>query len=139
MILAVLDTTVLVSGFSGHQGAPAELINAWRSGTFQLIVSEPILIELANAWGEPYWRSRITRRDVEAAMALLRSRAIVTPIMIDVSGIATHPEDDLILATALSSGAEFLITGDRKLQELRHVELVTILSPRSFLDHLALL
>lgn len=104
MILAVLDANVLVSGFPGQHGAPAALIATWRDGRFQMIVSEPILDELAKAWQQPYWRSRISPRDAGAALALLRSKAIVSPVNIEVSGIATHPEDDLILATALSSG-----------------------------------
>jgi hypothetical protein len=44
--------------------------------------------------------------------------------------VATHPEDDLILATALSGAADYLITGDSKLQKLGTFQSVTILSPR---------
>jgi predicted nucleic acid-binding protein len=53
-----------------------------------------------------------------------------------VAGIATHPEDDLIVATALSAKADYLVTGDRKLLELGTYAGITFVSPRGFLDHL---
>jgi predicted nucleic acid-binding protein len=53
---------------------------------------------------------------------------------VTVTGVATHPEDDLVLAAAVSAGADYLVTGDRKLQALDTFEGVRILSPRQFLD-----
>ena len=49
------------------------------------------------------------------------------------SGIATHPEDDVVLATAVSAKARYLVTGDAKLQDLRTYQDVTIFSARAFL------
>ena len=52
-----------------------------------------------------------------------------------VHGIATHAEDDLVLATALSAGTEFLITGDQKfLHRVPGYEGVRLLSPPEFLS-----
>lgn len=45
-------------------------------------------------------------------------------------------EDDLILATAASANADYLITGDRGLQQLGTYAGTKILSPRQFLDAL---
>jgi predicted nucleic acid-binding protein len=66
----------------------------------------------------------------------LRKRAIVSPITASVHGIATHPEDDMILATAVSGHADYLVTGDSKLERLGKYKSVTILSPRRFLETL---
>lgn len=65
---------------------------------------------------------------------LIRLRARLTPLSIEVHGIATHPEDDLILATALSAPVDYLVTGDRKLQALGVYQGVAILTSRAFLD-----
>lgn len=69
---------------------------------------------------------------------MLRSEAIVTPLTLTVTGVATHPEDDLILATAVAGGASFLVTGDRKLRAVETFRDVAILSPREFLTRLTL-
>jgi uncharacterized protein len=54
-----------------------------------------------------------------------------------VSGVASHPEDDLILATAASGAADYLVTGDRQLLALGTFYEVRIVSARQFLDTLA--
>ncbi|MBI4492031.1 MAG: hypothetical protein HY690_04490 [Chloroflexi bacterium] len=64
----------------------------------------------------------------------MRGEATITPLTAVVQGVATHPEDDLVLATAVSAGADYLVTGDHHLQELGTYRDVTILSPRAFLD-----
>ena len=47
--------------------------------------------------------------------------------------LATHPEDDLVLAAAVSARSDYLVTGDKKLQDLRSYQGVTIVTPREFL------
>jgi predicted nucleic acid-binding protein len=50
-----------------------------------------------------------------------------------VLGIATHPEDDVVLATALSGNAQFLVTGDYKLVERKHYQGLILVTVRAFL------
>lgn len=69
-------------------------------------------------------------------MRLLRRTAVQTPITVEVRGVATHPEDDLILATALSAGAQYLATGDLKVQRLGTYQGVRLLSPRALVEEL---
>ena len=53
----------------------------------------------------PYFRSRLSPTEIEAAFARLRTEARIQSITVHVAGIATHPEDDLVLATALRACA----------------------------------
>jgi predicted nucleic acid-binding protein len=48
--------------------------------------------------------------------------------------LPTHPEDDLILATAVSAQADYLVTGDNALLGLGAFQDVMTLSSRAFLD-----
>ena len=137
MIVAVLDTNVLASGVAGiarEESTPGELLRRWRAMAFTLIVSEPILTELARTLTNPYFRNRLSTADIEAALARLQTDARIQPVTVHVAGVATHPEDDLILATALSSGARYLVTGDKPLLERGAYRTTRILSPRSFLE-----
>ena len=137
MIIAVLDTNVLVSGFPAQRGVPAALIGFWRQGLYHLVVSDAILSELTETWRAPYWQARYSPMEAADAIALLRADAIVVPLTAHVAGVATHPEDDLILATAVSSGAGYLVTGDRRLRTIGAYADVAILSPREFFSLLA--
>lgn len=67
---------------------------------------------------------------------LLRTKAIMVSLTTEVTGVATHPEDDLILATAVASGVASLVNGDRKLRALGTFRGVSLLSPRGFLARL---
>ena len=58
----------------------------------------------------------------------------VTEITVTVSGIAPSDKDDLVLATAKSAAAEYVVTGDEEFQSIGSWEGVQIVSPRQFLD-----
>jgi uncharacterized protein len=135
----VLDTNVLASGLAGFRtpsSTVAKLLKLWRLGGFELVTSEPILTELAHTLQSAYFRQRLTPAQINSAMSLFRSETTITPVTTKVQGVATHPEDDLILATAVSANADYLVTGDTKLARLGRYKAVTILSPKGFLETL---
>lgn len=136
MIVAVLVTNVLASGFIGEEkpdSAPGELIRRWRAKNFALIVSDHILAELADTFGDPYFTCRLSSTSIAEALAALRVDAVIQPITVAVAGVASHPEDDPVLATALSARAPYLVTGDRRLRERIAYRGTQMLSPRQFL------
>jgi putative PIN family toxin of toxin-antitoxin system len=129
----VLDTNILASGAISATGTVSNILGAWRSGQFSVIASSPILDELERTFQKPYFRRYLTDTQSSRFLQLLRKRATVSPITVSVHGIATHPEDDLILATAVSAKADYLVTGDAKLQHLGTYKRMRILSPQRFL------
>ena len=140
MIAAVLDTNVLASGIVGFRNpasVPGQLLRAWRQSRFELIVSGPILTELSRTLAKRYFRRRLTAQQLRRTHRLLRRRAVPVRITSVVTGVATHPEDDLILSTAISAQAGYLVTGDHQLRSLGSHGNTVILSPREFLDMLA--
>jgi uncharacterized protein len=137
VIRAVLDTNVLASGFvefAKAERAPARLLRLWRDQRFALVMSAEILTELLNTFADPYFRRQLTTQQIHAAQLLLQKEAIWQPFTARISGAATHPEDDQILAAAVSAQAEYLVTGDKKLQQLGTYQGVRLISPRAFLD-----
>ena len=137
MIRAVLDTNVLASGFvaiATAERAPARLLRLWREQRFALVLSAEILTELLDTFADPYFRRQLTQEQIDAAQHLLQEEAIWTLLTLRVSGVATHPEDDLVLATAISAPAEYLVTGDKNLQQLGTYQGVRVVSPRTFVD-----
>lgn len=108
----------------------------WHARAFQLIASQPILDEFARTLEKPYFARRLSGEQRRQNLALLREEATVVPITAKVEGVASHREDDLVLATAVSAKVDYLVTGDRALQALGNYRGVTILSPRAFLETL---
>ena len=131
-----LDTTALPSGFTNAAGPAGQVLVSWLHGQFDLITSEHILAELSRTFHKPYFSRRLGKQRIANNLALLRSAACLVSITVAVQGVASHPEDDLVVATALSGQADYLITGDHHPQALGSYQVVTILSPRSFLHQL---
>jgi uncharacterized protein len=139
MIRTVLDSNVLASGIVGIDvlnSTPGELIRRWRRHELIIVTSDHILQEVERALAKPYFSSRLSARQASGAMQLLKRRTEHTGIKVTVSGIATHPEDDLVLATAISAKVQYLITGDTGLQSLDSFRGVRIMSPARFMTHL---
>ena len=138
MTVAAFDTNLLASGIirANPNAAPARLLDSWRAGAglFSLAISEHILSELARTFTKPYFAARITAPEADEAILRLRSAALLTELTIAVRGVATQPADDLVLATAVSAEADFLVTADIALQQLGVYQGVRIVSPRAFLD-----
>ncbi len=138
MISAVLDTNILASGTVSSINAPGQILDAWRDGKFLLVTSDHIINELERTFKKPYFQQHLTTTQVSAFIDLLRNEALVTPITVNVQGVATHPADDLTLATAVSAKANYLVTGDEPF--LRKVgnmyKETTLLTPNDFLKKL---
>ncbi len=129
----VIDTNTLASGAIAPAGGTlATLITSLRAGAFELFLSKFILEELARTLTKPYFRQRVSPADVRTYFVMIAAAASVIPITAMVRGVAAHPEDDLILATAVSARAHYLVTGDRQLQALGSYQRVSILSPSDF-------
>lgn len=141
MIRAVLDTNVLASGLVGLESrtsAPGIILARWLAGSgagpFELVASPHILAELEQTLAKPYFRTRRLRTQIEAAERFVNSVATVVVPTIDVSGVAPHAADDLVLAAAVTAEADYLVTGDKRFLAVGSYAGVTIISPRAFLD-----
>jgi uncharacterized protein len=135
VISAVLDTNVLAAAFVGFRrpdSTARRLLQAWRDDRFSLVVSEHIIGELIRTLERPYFRQRLSPAQRSHAVSLLLNYAtVVTPVAF-VSGVAAHPEDDLILSTAVSSAADYLVTGDKQLLALGQFSGLQIVSVAEF-------
>ena len=96
-------------------------------------MSDPLLAEVERTLTNAYFIQRLPVAERQSFLTLLRRRAVLTQLTITVTGIAAHPEDDLMLSTALSGDAQFLVTGDHKLLGLKTYEGVVIVSVHEFL------
>lgn len=142
MIKALLDTNILVSGFVSFkhpERPPAQILHAFRAGLFELVISEDILEEVQETLKDPYFKNRLSSEDIIEAITLLIEETTIASVTVEIHGVATHPEDDLILAAAVSAKVDYLVTGDGPL--LRKVgssyQGVRLVTPKDFLKILA--
>jgi putative PIN family toxin of toxin-antitoxin system len=135
-VIVVLDANILARSALSRTTAVSAIIDAWRAQAFTLAISTHIMAEMARTLQKPYFATRLNRADRLAYQELLYTDATLVAITVEVAGVATHPEDDLVLATAISASADYLVTRDRKLLALRSYQGVTMLSPTELLQQL---
>lgn len=118
----VLDTNIFLSGLMLPDSFPGKIISAWRSSAFELVLSEPMLTEIARMLAYPKIRKRIawTDEEINNFTSLLRFRAEIADIQ-GIHAVVPRDKDDApVLATFIASGADCLVSGDQDLLELRN-------------------
>ena len=114
----VLDTNVLVSGLARSTGAPGRVVEAWRAGEFELVVSDALLDEAGRVFTYPRVRALLDKGGITAAMInefleIIRFKAISVATAGVTVLVAPRDAGDLHVVQAfVASGAEFLVTGD---------------------------
>lgn len=140
MTAVVLDTNVIVSGVAAASRRARSLtgavFQAWRLDRFELVTSRHILDEVSSTLAKPYFVRRLTPRQIARVVDLLEQQSRIVLPDVTVVGVATHPEDDLILATAVAGECEFLVTGDRPLRNVSKYRDISIVTPSEFLEAL---
>lgn len=99
---------------------PGKIVAAWRKRNFVLIVSEPLLEEIARVLAYPKIRKRLGWNDeiISRYIALLRFEAELVSVIGVEAHVPADPNDNHLLATLIASQADYLITGDSDFDEL---------------------
>lgn len=111
----VLDTNLLVSGVIAA-GLPRRLVDGAKAGEFELCTSEVLLAELL----EVLCRSKFSARLAQAGLTPqsivddLRRIAVVVSPADTPRVVPTDPDDDHIIAAAVTGQADLIASGDKR-------------------------
>ena len=127
----VMDTNVFVSGVF-FSGPPYQILKAWQSGKFELVLSPEILDEYQRV-GEILAEER-PRIDLNPMLNFVIEHAkVYRPTKLR-EPVCEDPDDDKFLACALASGSGVIISGDKHLLNVSGYQGIQILKPREFVD-----
>jgi uncharacterized protein len=127
----VMDTNVFVSGVF-FSGPPYQILQAWQSGGFELVVSQEILDEYQRV-GEILAEER-PNIDLKPILTFVIERAKVYKPSKLKEPVCEDPDDDKFLACALASGSRVIISGDKHLLKVSGYQGIEVLKPREFVD-----
>jgi len=127
----VIDTNVLVSGvFFG--GYPGQVLDAWRDGWIDLVVSPDILEEYRRVGEE--LESRFQGVSIAPFLALAAMHARVVEPLELTEAVATDPDDDKFFACALAADCRLIISGDKHVLAASGFRSIEVVKPRQFVD-----
>lgn len=136
MIKVVLDTNLFVSAILTSTGNPAKIFNLVKEGKIILISSFSILEEINKVLLYPHIKKLhgFSQKEVEKQVKKLARIATFTAGNLKIEVIKDDPTDDKYLECALEGGADFIISGDRHLKDLKIFKGVRIISPAEFIE-----
>jgi len=130
-VKVVLDTNVFVSG-AFFSGPPFQILQAWRDGKIQLVISPEILYEYRRV-GEILAEEYLTI-DLEPILEYAIHHAVVFSAPPLPERVCDDADDDKFLACALASGSNLVVSGDKHLLKVSGYQNIEVLKPRDFLD-----
>jgi uncharacterized protein len=111
------------------------LLWLWLEGSFELIVCPALLAELSRVLRRPKFRPYVTESEVRAYVALLQRLSCVEPDPEVAAGLTPDPDDDYLVALARAAAADYVVSGDSHLTELKRAK-PPVLTQRGFLRQL---
>lgn len=128
-------TNVLISGVIAS-GYSASIVDTVRKEELQLVTSAHMLAEFS----EVISRRHIARKyplaaeKAESLLDFIRAFALIVPGAPEETRISADRDDDYVLACAVEGQAEYIISGDPHLLDLKSHRGIPILTPREFVE-----
>ncbi|RLG42902.1 MAG: putative toxin-antitoxin system toxin component, PIN family [Thermoproteota archaeon] len=134
MLKVVLDTNVIVSATLIKNSLPDKILRAWQKGKFQLIVSPEIIEEIRRVLFSEKIKNRgwMTEKEIEEFLFLLERAALLSPGQFTLKVIKEDPGDDKFIIAAIEQKADYIVSGDKHLLNLKSYQEIKIVSPREF-------
>jgi len=134
----VLDTNTVVSGLF-WRGKPFQVLELMRSGAIEVYTSEAILEELLDVLQRPKFSRRLTLLGFSAPEVVNSFVSWVKVVEVkEVEKIViSDPDDDQIIACAQLVNADFIISGDADILNIKEKIAIPVLNSGEFLELLA--
>ena len=127
----VIDTNVFVSGIF-FAGPPYRILEAWRDGKLQPVISQEILDEYRRV-GAALSKQYPTIDTITILEFVAKDmKMIIAPGLLE--SVCVDPDDDKFIACALASACKVIVSGDKHLLDVSGYCGVEILKPREFVE-----
>ena len=114
-------------------GPPYRILEAWRDGRFELVISDEILTEYRRV--SDILAAQFPAVDLAPILDLVAREADLIQAPNLSEQVCEDPDDDKFLACALAGNTGIIVSGDRHLVQVSGYHGIDILTPREFIDH----
>jgi len=136
MIRAVVDTNVLISALiSKKPSPPLNIYNLLKSADFLLITSPAILEELEEVINRKtiIKLHKRSQQQIDEILQEIAETSYIVPGMISVEAVKKDPDDDKFIAVAIEGKADYIVSGDKPLLNIKEYMGIKIISPKDFM------
>jgi uncharacterized protein len=134
-MLWVLDTNIVASGLLWN-GTPARLLDAAQADEVALFTSRTLLAELTRILRREKFNKAITASGLSLDALVLGYAELATPVIpVSITPvILDDPDDDHVLACALTAQVDFIVSGDHHLLDLKTYQNIRIVTASAALQ-----
>jgi len=134
-MIIVLDTNVMVSALLSTEGPPAQVIDLWTAGTFDVATSDPLLDEVKRVLGYDKIKKHLglSPGDIDRLLSGWRTISIVVDPEEELDVIDDDPDDNRVLVCAVAAEADYIVSGDQHLLDLGEYQGIEVLPPAGFI------
>ncbi|MCX5803952.1 MAG: putative toxin-antitoxin system toxin component, PIN family [Proteobacteria bacterium] len=139
MTRIVLDTNIFISAILSPRSKPASIVKLVLDGKLNLMIAPAMWKELHTVLQYPKLQALMKRNgvsmdEVKDLIHKIERIAIVTPGNTKVNRIKDDMSDNMFLACAVEARADFIISGDSHLKDVKTFKGVRIVSPDVFMQ-----
>lgn len=127
---AVLDTNIFISGIF-WDGIPGQILDAVQNDEFQIVASLECIYELHNVLNE--FKDKLGADLVDFWITFAITKAIIALPQIRFFEIKDDLEDNKFLDAAVAGKAQYIVSGDKHLLNLKQFRNIKIIKPAEFL------
>lgn len=131
IIQVVLDTNILISALL-FKGELSRIVELWQEGKVLPNISRETFDELRTVLEYP--KFSLTAAEIKS---LIEHEILPFFEAVEVSehvkGVCRDPGDDKFISCAISANADFIVTGDKDLSELKKYQFVRIIQASNFI------
>ena len=126
----VLDTNILISSIFWQKGKSHKIVELAIEQKINNFVSPDILNELVKVLRIDF---KQPEEFVQKQLILVKSYSNTVIPKIKVKAVIENSKDDMVLECALSCKAQYIVTGDKHLLNLKEFKDIKIVTPKEFL------
>ncbi|MEW6419733.1 MAG: putative toxin-antitoxin system toxin component, PIN family [Nitrospirota bacterium] len=135
-IKAVIDTSVLVSVAFAKEGLAREMRDMIADGAFTLVTSKELMTELYRVLHYPRILKQFKplKENLDEFIGMIMEKALIVRGSYSTKKIADDPADDMFLACAMEAKADYIVSRDPHLRNLKHFHGVKIIDVKAFVE-----
>ncbi|MGD0884078.1 MAG: putative toxin-antitoxin system toxin component, PIN family [Thermodesulfovibrionales bacterium] len=135
-VKAVIDTSVMLSVAFPRGELAKELRNMIADEAFTPVTSKEIMAELYRVIHYPRILKQFkpSKDDIDDFVGMVMEKALITRGRYKLDKIKDDPTDDMFLACAMEAKADYIVSRDPHLRNLKHFHGVKIIDVKAFVE-----
>ncbi len=135
MLRVTPDVQALVQAAISAKGAAGVLIASWERRETIIVTCEEIVAAYEEVLHRPHIIGRfrhISNQSIAASGEALRKQSVFVQVADIPRAVIADPDDDIVLACAVTGNADYVVTRDRHLLDLGMHRGIPVVTPEAF-------